>query len=851
MVTTKPTVKRPTVGFAPTAGLPREERRDGGLIEAANHQQSRTAAETPVVKYQRVYHLTPSNLAPYDAMTFPSLQQRWQTQPQQGEIVAVSASVDGEMVGFIVTEISIERTVELLSLFVVSEYRQQGIETHLVAQIQQDLSSELGTQVKLLRSNSHPPQTSAQILFAQGKQARRAGNLLQAQACFEEAIQLQPNFVPAYNNLGNLFQVQGEIAKAIKTYQQALTLAPNLPALHCNLASLWQTQGDRDLAITGYQKSIDLDPNFWLAHYNLGKIFAADGDLSVAISAYQSALKINPNAEIELELGHIYRQQGLIPETIDCYRRAIHAQPQSAPAYNCLGSMLFEQRDFKPAEAAYRRALGFDRHYGLAHRNLAFLLAQTNRLEESLIHWERALALQAEPDLDTLYNENHLQLKLANWENYDRRLADLVTQTTAALNLHSSVNSGLLLTAFPVAPALQTAIARKQAFSYVRSAKVLQSQFTRVLADLTAPRLRIGYVSPDFRTHPVGILIHQMFQYHQRPDFEIFAYSLCPVVDEFTAQIQAGCDHYLDVADRSTLEIAQQIQADGIHILIDLAGYTTNSHAQIFALQPAPIQIQYMGYPGTMGADFIQYILADRHLIPPELTQHYTETPIYLDRAWVASPMPIAPSDLTRTDWGLPAVGTVFCCFNSTYKIEPKVFQSWMRILQQVPSSVLWLADCGIPIIIDRLRQQAATLGVDPHRLIFSPNLPHAEYLARYQFADIFLDTFTYNAGATAVGALSAGLPILTCPGETYVSRMCASICHSAGLSELVCDTPSSYERLAIDLGNDPSQLHALKAKVVATMMTSPLFQPQLFIRNLERELHRIWQIHLNKSDPA
>jgi protein O-GlcNAc transferase len=356
MVTTKPTVKRPTVGFAPTAGLPREERRDGGLIEAANHQQSRSAAETPVVKYQRVYHLTPSNLAPYDAMTFPSLQQRWQTQPQQGEIVAVSASVDGEMVGFIVTEISIERTVELLSLFVASEYRQQGIETHLVAQIQQDLSSELGTQVKLLRSNSHPPQTSTQILFAQGKQARRAGNLLQAQACFEEAIQLQPDFVPAYNNLGNLFQVQGEIAQAIETYQQALELDPQVAAIHCNLASLHQLQGDRDRAITGYQKSIDLDPNFWLAHYNLGKLFVADVDFPAAINAYQSALKINPTAEIELELGHIYRQQGLIPETIDCYRRAIHAQPQSAPAYNCLGSMLFEQRDFKPAEAAWFRS---------------------------------------------------------------------------------------------------------------------------------------------------------------------------------------------------------------------------------------------------------------------------------------------------------------------------------------------------------------------------------------------------------------------------------------------------------------------------------------------------------------
>jgi protein O-GlcNAc transferase len=304
MMTTKPTVKRPTVGFAPTAGLPREERRDRGTIPA------------PTVKYQRVYHLTPANLAPYDEMTFPSLQQRWQTQPQQGEIVAVSASIEGEMVGFTLAEILPDRTVELLSLFVAPEYRQQGIGKHLMTQLQQDLSAEVGSEINLL-NRPHPPlpspQTPAQILLAQGKQARLQGDYSLAQACFEEAIQLQPDFMPAYNRLGNLFQTQGKIAQAIEIYQQALTLAPDLPALHCNLASLWQTQGDRDLAITGYQKSIDLDPDFWLAHYNLGKLFATESDFTAAISAYQSALKIKPTAaEIELELGHIYRAQGLI-----------------------------------------------------------------------------------------------------------------------------------------------------------------------------------------------------------------------------------------------------------------------------------------------------------------------------------------------------------------------------------------------------------------------------------------------------------------------------------------------------------------------------------------------------------
>jgi protein O-GlcNAc transferase len=311
MVTTKPTVKRPSMGFVPVAGLPREEQGT-----AVNHpQQSRRAAENPVIKYQRVYHLTPANLAPYDEMTFPSLQQRWQTQPQQGELVAVSASVEGEMVGFTVAEILPDRTVELLSLFVAPEYRRGGIGTHLVLQLQQDLTIQLGTEVNLIDRQNSARQTSkdpAQDMFARGKQEYHQGNPTGAQACFETAMQLQPDFIPAYNSLGNLLQVQGKIPQAIDIYQQALTLNPNVAAIHCNLASLYQIQGDRDLAITGYQRSIEIDPDFWLAHYNLGKLFAAQLQFSAAIEAYQAALKINPTAaEIERDLGHIYRQQEL------------------------------------------------------------------------------------------------------------------------------------------------------------------------------------------------------------------------------------------------------------------------------------------------------------------------------------------------------------------------------------------------------------------------------------------------------------------------------------------------------------------------------------------------------------
>ena len=339
-----------------------------------------------------------------------------------------------------------------------------------------------------------------------------------------------------------------------------------------------------------------------------------------------------------------------------------------------------------------------------------------------------------------------------------------------------------------------------------------------------------------------------MFQYHQRPEFEVFAYSLVPAEDEWTQSIRQGCDHFVDLSCQSPLAAAQRIQADGIHILIDLAGYTTHACTEIFALQPAPIQVQYLGYPGTMGADFIQYIVADEWLIPPERATDYSEQVVYLPQGWVAAPMEIAQPS-SRTEYGLPEAGIVFCCFNRAYKIDPQVFQVWMRILQQVPDSVLWLADGGVPVVAQRLRQRAVDAGVAPERLIFAPNLPAAEYLARYRLADLFLDTFTYNAGATAVGALWAGVPVLTCPGETYASRMGGSLCAALGLWELICDSTATYEQRAIHLGTHRESRLALKQQLTIAQTTAPLFQPQRFVLQLEVALRQMWQVYCQEQD--
>lgn len=336
------------------------------------------------------------------------------------------------------------------------------------------------------------------------------------------------------------------------------------------------------------------------------------------------------------------------------------------------------------------------------------------------------------------------------------------------------------------------------------------------------------------------MLVQQMFQHHSRDEFEIYAYSLKNVPDQTQERIKAGCDAFVDISQLSTQKAAKYIHADGIHILIDLAGYTNHSRPGIFALKVAPIQLQYLSYSDTMGADFIPYLLADSVAIPSHLAHHYTEEIIYLPHAFVASRMEISPQEMLRSQFGLPSDGVVFCCFNAHYKIEPVVFEIWMRILKRVSGSVLWLCE-GNSSTMNNLRQEAQKRGIKAERLIFAPHLPLPDYLARYKLADLFLDTLTYNAGSTAICALWGGVPVLTRPGTTYASRQGASISTAIGLEEMICDSNEAYEELAVYLATHKKELAMIRQKLAENRYTMPLFDTPQFVQELEGAFHRMW----------
>ncbi len=688
---------------------------------------------------------------------------------------------------------------------------------------------------------------AAQIYFQEGKLLKQQGELERAAGYFRSAVRLQPDFAAAHNNLGTTLQALGKLDEAVACFQEAIRLKPHLAASYCNLAAVWQMRGEVDAAIAGCLQAIRLQPDFVLAYGNLGKLLVAQGRMEEAERCYQQAIAIKPNwAEAHFQLGNLYWRQKRVEETIACFRAAIRSTPDFAAAYNGLGVALQSRGEMDLAEVTFRKALKLQPDLGEAHANLGTLLEFQGKLEEAFSCMERSLALNPEA-IDVFYRFSLLHLRLCDWRGYDEMVRELISRTEAHLNSDKQVGlSPLTLNFFPVPVAVHAAAGTYCAKLLSQSASEDKRRLSQFKSQLKKPsaatpaKLRIGYVSPDFRSHPVGFLIHEIFQHHSRDEFEVYGYYLVDKEDEITASIRAGCDVFVDISRMSSEEAARRIAADGIDILVDLAGYTTHSRPEIFALQPAPIQCIYLGYPDTMGGEFIQYMIGDKWLISEELAGCCAEKVAYLPHGFVASHVEISQKAIARAEFGLPADGAVFCCFNRHEKIDPQVFDVWAQILQQVPGSVLWLSESA-NASNENLRREAVKRGVAENRLVFAKNLPMLEYLARYRLADLFLDTFVYNAGATAAGALQAGVPVLTLPGKTYVSRMGASVCAAALLPEMICSSREEYERRAVHLGNNLDELAAIRRKLAKNSSSAPLFNPRQFVQHLEDAFRNMW----------
>jgi len=529
-------------------------------------------------------------------------------------------------------------------------------------------------------------------------------------------------------------------------------------------------------------------------------------------------------------------------------RRATRQHPGYASALSNLGMVLIECRQHEEGLALLRRAVEVDPRHAGAQNNLGVAMILGNNPAAAVKHLQAAI--EADPELA----EAHANLlgplmEICAWPALDRKLKEILALAERSPpEVWAERVRPFDLMALPVPRELQRAAGRYHAQKLVRSV----SHARAAPAPPAAERIRVGYVSSDFRNHATTHLCIGLFGRHDRSRFEVTAYSFgADDGSHYRRRVEAECEHFVDVTALSLDQTVRRIASDGIHVLVDMKGYCGGGRPEIFARRAAPIQVSYLGYPNSMHAPFMDYIVADRVVIPQADAHWYSEAIAWLPGAYQINDCEQSIDDRvpSREEQGLPERGFVYCCFNNSYKIEPNIFASWMRILKAVPDAVLWLYRSNVPAKY-ALWKAAESHGVERRRIVFATGMPKPQHLARLRLADLVLDTHYYNAHTTTTDALWAGVPVLTWPGEMFASRVAASLLTAVGLPELIAATQDEYERRAIALAGDPQALAALRARLAANRLSTPLFDTGAHVAHLERAFETMWAAHARGEPP-
>ena len=643
---------------------------------------------------------------------------------------------------------------------------------------------------------------SFDLNFYLGNLYFESGDCMNAADCYHKALALRPQDSAARFNLGRVQQELGELDLAIETYRDVVAGAPGFVDAHLNLGALLGDQGLVDEALACYKKALKVKPDCTGAHNNIGYLLKAQGKLEEALAAFRKELAVNPGmAKTHNNIGNVFQAQGKLDKAMDSYRQAAAVDPENVDAYQNLAQCYTVQRNLNAALECSRKVLELDPD---------FLLGRAQML--------------------------HVLQHLCRWDELDKHV-DIVRKIIN--DSKTTSNDWIAPFAFLALPGTTAAEQRRCAEKFVHAEyDKLRKRREELDFDYELSRdrpIHIAYLSADFHQHATAFLMAEVFELHDRDRFRISAYS-CGIEDgsPMRSRLKRAFDSFVDLRNLSDDEAARKIHDDKVDILVDLKGYTEGTRSAILAYRPAPIQVNYLGYPGTMGADFVDYLIADRFVIPPKHVEHYSEEVMWLDDCYQPNDRkrPI-PQPLRRVECGLPEDGLVFCCFNQTYKITSEVFDVWCRLLTRFPSSVLWLLASN-PHAEANLRQELAHRGVDVSRLIMAPPVSPDKHLARLQCADIFLDTLPYNAHTTCSDALWMGVPVVTCAGDTFPSRVAGSLLTAMEVPELITRDLDAYFALAADLAANPERRMQLRSKLLAKRDTAPLFDSMRFTRNLE-----------------
>ena len=617
-----------------------------------------------------------------------------------------------------------------------------------------------------------------------------------AQSILEKVIKIDPNNSKANELLSYLYGKLGRFDISFEFLKVACSQSNCSPQALYYFGSIQLERGLFGEAIESFEKSMLREGEFFEALHDLATAQALIGDLTSALNNYQKCLKFGiPSYKLFFNIGRIYDDLKHFDEAIDYYDKALSLKPDYAEGWSNKGAVLNELKRFDEAIDHYHKALS----------------------HKSDINWAHGILL-------------HAKMRICSWSGVEESSDNIFNKVA----VNEKVTAPFQLLSLTDDAMLQ----KKSSEIYAQDEYPFNHLLGPIAKRTEYQKIRIGYFSADFKNHPVSLLTCELFEIHDRQRFEVFAFSLqkAPIGDVVSLRLRKGFDRFIDVDNLSDLKIAQLARELQIDIAIDLAGPTQHSRTGIFSYRAAPIQVNWLGYPGTSGADFIDYIIADKTIIPEQSQQFYVEKVVTLpDTYMVDDSKRISSSRVfTRNECGLPENTFVFCCFNNDYKFNPKILNAWSRILLEVEKSVFWISENNQRFKVN-LITEFERRGVDASRIIFAQRVElMADHLARYALADIFLDTHPYNAHTTAVDALKVGVPVLTLMGQSFASRVAGSLLNAIDLPELIANTQEEYEALAIELAKHPQKLADIKLKLFNNRLTTPLFNTPLFTKNLE-----------------
>lgn len=665
-------------------------------------------------------------------------------------------------------------------------------------------------------------------LLALGQALAAAGDSSAAAAQFEILLQADPDHLDARFNLGVLALSSDDLVTARRHFENVLGLAPQHADAMVNLGIILDREGQTAAAQNLLRQAVAITPSHPHAHNNLGRMALQAGHQADARRHFEAALAAAPALPVALEgMGAVARAQGRYGEAVRWLRELTRHEPASATAWVALGDSLLQVGELEAAESAANRASDLDNRLEWPYS----LRAQLHILRGEL---GAAIAI-----LDEGYRKTTGTALLGMLTQYSRHACDWPRWTAAWAafkpQVIQCVEAGTPFALLGEDLTGAELVAYTRAWAGRRFGDLLDAPPGAHGHGDSDRRLRIGYLSSDFQEHPAAYLITEVLELHDRTRFEVYAYSHGPRDDGAMRQrIIAAVDHFVDIAWESDDQAIARIRNDQIDILVDLKGYTVGDRLNIMAHRPSPVQVTWLGYPGTTGTRFMDYIIADPYIVPPGTEQICSETVLRMPHCYQPTDRRrVIATPLTRQAYGLPEQGTVFCCFNQTFKITPEVFDAWMRILRAVPDSVLWLVD-GNPLATAHLREAATAAGVNPQRLVFAPRVALSEHLARYRIADLALDTYPYTSHTTASDALWCGCPLIALSGETFAARVSGSILSAAGLPDLIATSLPEYESKAVALALDPATRRIIAERVDSAKSTAALFDSTAFARDLE-----------------